>query len=175
MSLDVEVLESSFALVAGRADELARRFYERLFERNPQVQPMFGHLDMVEQRKKLIASLALIVGNLRKPDALGAYLVELGSRHGEIGAVPDHYAAVGENLLAALQEIAGDAWTPPVAQAWADAYGAIQTAMIEAALAADAASRRGRMSRDPRAARSERARSRSGRGAADGTSGGGAG
>ncbi|MBY0274592.1 hypothetical protein K2Z84_04555, partial [Candidatus Binatia bacterium] len=44
--------------------------------------------------------------------------------------MPDHYVAIGENLLAVLQEIAGDAWAPPVAQAWADAYGVIQTAMI---------------------------------------------
>lgn len=171
MSLDVETLETSFALVARRADELSLRFYARLFERYPAVQPMFAHLDMVEQRKKLIASLALIVGNLRKPDALGAYLVELGARHGEIGALPEHYAAVGENLLAVLQEIAGDAWTPRVAQAWIDAYGAIQTTMIEAA-AADATTRRGRMARDARAPRAERVPSRHGRGAADGTSGG---
>ena len=171
MVLEVEVLESSFALVAGRADELSLRFYERLFERYPSVQPMFAHLDMVEQRKKLVASLALIVGNLRKPDALGDYLGTLGRRHGEIGAVPAHYDAVGENLLAVLQEIAGDAWTPEVAQAWAAAYGAIQTTMIEAADAAHEP-RRGRMARESRSPSGERAPVRPSR-VADGTSGSG--
>jgi hemoglobin-like flavoprotein len=156
MSLDVETLETSFALVARRADELSSRFYERLFERYPAVRPMFEQVDIAEQRKKLVASLALIVGNLRKPDALGEYLATLGRRHGEIGAVPEHYAAVGENLLAVLQEIAGDAWTPEVARAWTGAYGAVQTLMIAGAAAAAPESQRGRMTRDARSPSAER-------------------
>lgn len=172
MSLDVDVLEGSFALVARRADELSLRFYARLFERYPQVHPMFAHLDMAEQRKKLVASLALIVGSLRKPDALGAYLATLGRRHGEIGAVPAHYDAVGENLLAVLQEIAGTAWTPAVAGAWSDAYGAIRTAMLEAADAPAHGTHRGRMGRESRSPSGERVPARPSRNAG-GASGGG--
>ena len=134
MLLDVDLLERSFALVASRGDQLPERFYARLFARNPDVRPMFAHLDMAEQRKKLAGSLGTIVGNLRKPDRLAAYLRELGLRHGAIGAAPAHYAAVGESLLAVLQELSGDAWTPEVARAWTDAYGAVQTAMLAAAL-----------------------------------------
>lgn len=134
MTLDVDLLERSFALVASRGDQLPERFYARLFTRNPDVRPMFDHLDMAEQRRKLAASLGTIVGNLRKPDRLAEYLRELGLRHGAIGAAPAHYAAVGESLLAVLQELSGDAWTPEVARAWTDAYGAVQTAMLAAAL-----------------------------------------
>lgn len=138
MALDVDLLEQSFGLVKGRGDELAERFYARLFERHPEIGPMFAEVDMVQQRWKLTASLGTIVGSLRKPDRLAGYLQALGVRHGAIGAVPAHYAAVGESLLAVLQEMSGDAWTPAVARAWTDAYGAVQTAMLTAALEAPA-------------------------------------
>jgi len=134
MALDPSLLERSFALVAKRRDELAARFYARLFERHPEVRPMFAQVDMAEQGDKLVASLGVIVGSLRKPDALASYLASLGRRHGEIGAVPEHYAAVGENLLAVLQELSGDAWTPEVARAWTEAYGVVQSTMLRAAL-----------------------------------------
>lgn len=134
MALDVDLLERSFALVTSRGGQLSERFYARLFERNPGVRAMFAHLDMTEQQKKLAASLGAIVGNLRKPDRLAEHLRDLGLRHGAIGAAPAHYAAVGESLLAVLQELSGDAWTPAVARAWTDAYGAVQTAMLSAAL-----------------------------------------
>lgn len=134
MGFDVDLLELSFALVKNRGDELAERFYARLFERNPEVRAMFAQTDMVQQRWKLSASLGTIVGNLRKPDHLAGYLHALGVRHGAIGALPAHYAAVGDSLLAVLQEMSGEAWTPEVARAWTKAYGVVQTAMLKAAL-----------------------------------------
>jgi len=132
MSLNVELLESSFNLLAPRADELADRFYDRLFTKYPQVRPMFPD-DVSEQKKKLVAALAMIVGNLRKPEALGQAVADLGIRHIDYGVTRDQYPVVGENLLATLAELAGDAWNPELEQAWADAYGAI-TQIIYAAL-----------------------------------------
>jgi nitric oxide dioxygenase len=35
------------------------------------------------------------------------------------------YGWVGASLLATLAEVAGDEWTPELATAWTDAYGAI--------------------------------------------------
>ncbi|MEC4889545.1 MAG: methyl-accepting chemotaxis protein [Nitrospira sp.] len=133
MGLNVELLEQSFKLVAPKGEALVSRFYERLFQKYPAVIPLFKHTTLAEQKKKLLASLVLVVQNLRRPDKLTEALQTLGARHVEYGALPAHYEAVGENLLAVLAEFAGPAWTPPVKQAWTEACGAITTIMLQGA------------------------------------------
>lgn len=126
MSLNVELLESSFKLVAPKAEELANLFYARLFREHPELRPMFPD-DMSQQKKHLVAALALVVENLRNPETLTKALSDLGIRHIGYGTQRDQYPIVGQNLLATLAEVAGDAWNDELEKAWADAYGAIQT------------------------------------------------
>ncbi|CAE6776092.1 methyl-accepting chemotaxis protein [Nitrospira defluvii] len=133
MGLNVELLESSFKLVAPQGDALVTRFYERLFEKYPVVKPLFKNASISEQKKKLLASLVLVIQNLRHPEKLTPVLQDMGARHVAYGAKPAYYDAVGENLLAVLGEFAGEAWTPEVSQAWTDAYAAIKTIMLEGA------------------------------------------
>ncbi|MBA5875029.1 MAG: PAS domain S-box protein [Nitrospira sp. CR1.2] len=133
MGLNVELLESSFKLVAPQGDALVTRFYERLFEKYPVVKPLFKNASISEQKKKLLASLVLVIQNLRHPEKLTSVLQDMGARHVAYGAKPAYYDAVGENLLAVLGEFAGEAWTPEVSQAWTDAYAAIKTIMLEGA------------------------------------------
>ena len=134
MRLNVELLEQSFKLVAPKGEALVSRFYERLFQKYPSVKPLFAHTSLAEQKKKLLASLVLVIQNLRRPDKLTEVLQALGARHVDYGAQPAHYDAVGENLLAVLGEFAGPAWTPEVKQAWTEAYGAITTIMLQGAV-----------------------------------------
>ncbi|HMZ54147.1 MAG TPA: methyl-accepting chemotaxis protein [Nitrospira sp.] len=133
MGLNVELLESSFKLVAPQGDALVTRFYERLFEKYPAVKPLFKNASIPEQKKKLLASLVLVIQNIRRPEKLTPVLHDMGARHVGYGAKPAHYDAVGENLLAVLGEFAGEAWTPEVKQAWTDAYTAIKTIMLAGA------------------------------------------
>ena len=44
-----------------------------------------------------------------------------------------HYPAVGQTLLKSLSEVAGDAWTDELNQAWDEAFGAISQSMIAGA------------------------------------------
>lgn len=133
MSLNVELLEQSFAAVAPRGDELVETFYRHLFADYPEVKPLFEGTEPSEQQKKLLASLKLVVDNLRKPDVLVSALENLGGRHLEYGAEEAHYPAVGATLLKSLAEIAGELWSPELNQAWADAYGAISEHMLNGA------------------------------------------
>jgi len=130
MPLNIELLESSFNLVAPKADQLADFFYHKLFTDHPQVRPMFPD-DMQEQKKHLIAALATIVQSLRKPDQLTTFLAALGQRHVGYTVKPEHYPVVGQTLLAALADTAGDAWSPELEQAWADAYTAVQKIILD--------------------------------------------
>lgn len=131
MSLNIELLESSFKLVAPKGDELANRFYARLFREHPELRPMFSD-DMAKQKKHLVAALAMVVQNLRKPEQLTQALNDLGLRHIGYGVQRDQYPIVGQTLLATLAEITGDAWNDELQNAWADAYDAIQAIIYKA-------------------------------------------
>jgi NAD(P)H-flavin reductase/hemoglobin-like flavoprotein len=128
----VATIRSSFALLAPRADELARRFYAVLFARAPQARAMFP-VDMQVQRNRLLGALVQIVQMVDRPDDLVPFLRQLGRDHRKFGVVAEHYDAVGAALLDALGALAGPAWTPEVQSAWATAYGVLADAMRAAA------------------------------------------
>lgn len=133
MQLNTELLEQSFAAVAPHGDALVDAFYRNLFADYPEVRPLFSDASMPEQKKKLLASLKLVVTNLRRPSTLVAALEELGLRHVDYGAREEHYPAVGATLLRSLAEVAGDAWNDELHTAWADAYERISKAMLAGA------------------------------------------
>lgn len=133
MTLQVELLEKSFAVVAPKGNELVEVFYRNLFADFPQVRPLFAHVQMAEQKKKLLASLQLVVNNLRRPSVLGPALSEMGSRHVDYGTREEHYPAVGQTLLKSLAQVAGNSWNEELNQAWAEAYDAVSQMMIAGA------------------------------------------
>ena len=133
MSLQVELLESSFEAVKPQADEFVDSFYSNLFTMYPEAKPLFANSDMKEQKKKLLASLVLVVENLKNPNVLGNSLRGLGARHVKYGALPEHYPLVGNSLLTAFEQHLKEKWTPEVKQAWVDAYGAITEIMLDGA------------------------------------------
>ena len=133
MSLKIDLLEESFQAVAPKGDELVETFYRNLFADYPQVKPLFENAEMADQKKKLLASLKLVVDNLRRPDVLGPALEQLGAKHVDFGAQEEHYPAVGATLLKSLAETAGDLWNDEFNQAWAEAYEEISKMMLAGA------------------------------------------
>ena len=129
---DLELIRASFDLLAPQGLELTERFYDALFRHWPEVRPLFGHADMQEQQKKLLASLRLVVENLDKPAALKKALAELGRRHQGYGAETAHYQAVAETLLTVMADMAGDAWNARVESAWTKALNQAAETMLQA-------------------------------------------
>ncbi len=68
--------------------------------------------DMTEQRKKLMATLAVVVGGLNNLDSILPAASALAKRHVGYGAKPEHYPVVGGALLWTLEKGLGDDWTP---------------------------------------------------------------
>ncbi len=137
MSLDVTALRESFALVASKELALATRFYEILFERYPAVKGMFGKArPQAAQAEMLTAALAAVVEHLEDGPWLQTTLSGLGNKHLDYGVTDEMYDWVGECLIAALADVAGDAFTPRVKDAWIGAYGAVASMMKAGARAA---------------------------------------
>jgi hemoglobin-like flavoprotein len=133
MTLNVELLEQSFAKVKPQAAQFAEVFYHNLFVDYPQAQPLFANTNMNEQKKHLVAALALVVDNLRQPNALTDAVKKLGARHVDYGTMAEHYPLVGATLLKTFAITLGTGWTEPVHQAWVEAYEAITAIMLEGA------------------------------------------
>jgi methyl-accepting chemotaxis protein len=131
MALDLDALETSFDLLAPRGDELVETFYARLFTAAPAVEPLFAGTDMRRQRSMLLATLVLLRKSLRNLGALIPKLHELGRRHADYGARPEHYAVVADVLIASMAELAGPAWRPEYARAWSAALELVAGAMLE--------------------------------------------
>jgi hemoglobin-like flavoprotein len=133
MTLNIELLESSFDKIRPQALEFSAYFYQALFEHYPELNKMFKEVDQAAMEKKLIASLALIVENLRNPIELTSALKSLGARHVKIGTVPEHYPMIGNILIYTFSQYLGEDWTLELATAWEEAYNLIADLMLSGA------------------------------------------
>jgi hemoglobin-like flavoprotein len=133
-----ELVQSSFAKVAPIADQAAELFYNRLFEIDPALRPMFP-ADMKEQKIKLMQMLTAAVKGLDNLETLVPIVRQLGARHIGYGVKEEHYGTVAAALLWTLERGLGDAFTPQTKEAWVVVYGILATTMQEGAAAGAAA------------------------------------
>ncbi|MGY3607451.1 MULTISPECIES: globin family protein [unclassified Bradyrhizobium] len=128
----VKLVQESFSKVAPISEQAAILFYDRLFEVAPTVRAMFPD-DMTEQRKKLMAVLAVVVNGLSNLQSVLPAASALAKRHVSYGTKAEHYSVVGGALLWTLEKGLGEGWTPEIADAWTAAYGTLSGYMISEA------------------------------------------
>ena len=117
----IKLIQGSFRLVMPRAEELAGLFYQRLFELDPTLRPLFK-IPLIEQERKFIDMLCIVVYGLEHETQLLPALHRLGQRHVAYLVKPQYYKTVGVALLAALEQTLDAAYTPEIAQAWLNIY-----------------------------------------------------
>jgi hemoglobin-like flavoprotein len=128
----IKLVQESFAKVAPISEQAAVLFYDRLFEVAPPVRAMFPN-DMTEQRKKLMATLAVVVNGLTNLETVLPAASALAKKHVGYGVKAAHYPIVGGALLWTLEKGLGEAWNPELAAAWTAAYGTLSGYMISEA------------------------------------------
>ncbi len=128
----IMLVQASFALVTPIADTAAGLFYQRLFELDPSLRPMFRG-DMEEQGRKLMSMLKIVVNGLTRLDQLVPAVQELGKRHARYGVRDEHYDTVAAALLWTVRQGLGVAFTTEVEQAWVAAYTLLAGTMKAAA------------------------------------------
>ena len=129
---DIRLVQESFTKVEPIADTAAGLFYDRLFELDGDLKPLF-HPDLAEQGRLLMRMVGTAVDHLTDLDTLVPIVQRLGARHKVYGVEPSHYDTVGQALLWTLEQGLGEHFTPEVASAWANAYGLLSGVMMEAA------------------------------------------
>jgi hemoglobin-like flavoprotein len=129
----VEVIRSTWARVEPISETAAGLFYDRLFELDPVIKRLFARTDMAAQRRILMQTFAVIISSLDEFHTLEPVIRALGQIHAGYGVREEHYDTVAAALLWTLDRGLGDAFDDEAADAWATAYDAIASLMIEAA------------------------------------------
>jgi nitric oxide dioxygenase len=115
-----------------QAEQLTRLFYERMFEKNPEVRRYFNpaHQEAGIQQRALAGALVAYATHIDELDKLACHIQLIAHKHVSLGIVREHYPIVGEHLLGAIKELLGDQATDEIIEAWAKAYGALAEIMI---------------------------------------------
>lgn len=129
--MNFEILETTFALIQPQARSFARSFYNKLFLVDPRMKKLFSHVNMADQEKKLMYSLAMIVEGMRNLDSLKCIVRNLGQRHLGYKVSAEHYYILGEVLIETLAEYLGSHWTVEAEQVWTEAYEIIADIMLD--------------------------------------------
>jgi hemoglobin-like flavoprotein len=129
----IDLIRTSWSAVEPISDAAARLFYDRLFESDPAIKRLFAKTDMQAQRGILMQTLALLVSSLDDFERVVPVLEALGRVHAGYGVRERHYDTVEAALLWALDRGLGGAFDDETADAWATAYSAVASVMIEAA------------------------------------------
>jgi hemoglobin-like flavoprotein len=122
------LVRESFAKVAPIAPAVAAMFYDRLFELDPSLRPLF-RIDMKEQGRKLIAMIVTAVGNLDRLDEIVPAVRDLGKRHAGYGVLDAHYDTIASALLWTFEQRLGSGFTPATKEAWIACYGVLAGVM----------------------------------------------
>jgi len=129
----IDLIRTSWSAVEPISDDAARLFYDRLFESDPAIKRLFAKTDMQAQRGILMQTLTLLVSSLDDFELVVPVLEALGRVHAGYGVRQRHYDTVEAALLWALDRGLGEAFDDETADAWATAYSAVASVMIETA------------------------------------------
>ncbi|MFT4584904.1 MAG: hemoglobin-like flavoprotein [Gammaproteobacteria bacterium] len=131
---EIELVQSSWRSVKAISDQAAELFYGRLFELDPDLEPLFKG-DMAEQGRNLMTMIGTAVNSLSRLDSVVPAVQALGRRHVGYGVTDTHYDTVGAALLWTLEQGLGEAYTSEVAGAWTETYSILASVMKDAAAA----------------------------------------
>jgi hemoglobin-like flavoprotein len=126
------LVQSSWEKVVPIADVAADLFYDKLFELDPELRPLFPD-EMSDQKKKLMKMISLAVEGLTNLEDLVPKVENLGRRHANYFKVtPPMYATVGAALLDTLAKGLGESWDDAHKEAWTIVYTVLSSTMINA-------------------------------------------
>jgi hemoglobin-like flavoprotein len=129
----IQLVQESFEQVKPIAGVAADLFYDRLFELDANLRPLFKS-DLSEQKHSLMTTLSFAVAGLNRPDTILSAVRQLGARHTGYGVQAHHYQTVGAALLWTLAQGLGEQFTPDVEEAWTAVYTLLAQTMQEGRL-----------------------------------------
>ena len=119
------ILDASVPVLREHGVAITTRFYADMFAAHPELTNLFnmGNQKSGVQQQSLASALFAYAANYHNQAALAPVVSRIVQKHVSVGIVAAHYPIVGKHLLGAISHVLGDAATPELLAAWAEAYG----------------------------------------------------
>jgi nitric oxide dioxygenase len=127
-------IEASVPVLREHGVTITRTFYRNMFAEYPEFTNLFnmGNQANGSQQQSLASAVFAYAANFENADALAPVVSRIAHKHASVGITAEHYPIVGRHLLGAIQSTLGEAATPALIDAWAEAYGLLADTLIDA-------------------------------------------
>lgn len=128
-----DIIKQTVPLLQDKGTEITSIFYPKMFEANPELLNMFNQTNQKKGMQSAALAQAVLAAamNINNLGAIKPAIMPVAHKHCALQVYPEHYPIVGENLLAAIQDVTGLESDDPVIQTWAKAYGEIADVFIK--------------------------------------------
>ena len=123
----IAIVKSTVPLLENAGVAITNHFYQRMFRCNPELKDIFNMTNQHSGRQQfaLFSAIAAYAKNIDNLSVLTETVERVAHKHTSFFIQPAHYDIVGHHLIETLRELAPEAFTPDVEQAWTEAYGVL--------------------------------------------------
>ncbi|MEB5738120.1 globin domain-containing protein, partial [Staphylococcus epidermidis] len=127
------IIKETVPVLQERGVEITSFFYNRMFTQHPELKNMFNQTNQKKglQSTALAQSVLAAAMNIDDLTRILPVVKEIAFKHCALQVPPAGYDIVGENLLAAIQNVLKLSDDDAILDTWAKAYGEIAKVFIE--------------------------------------------
>jgi nitric oxide dioxygenase len=127
-------IDASVPVLRDHGLTITQTFYRNMFAAHPELLNIFnmGNQASGVQQQSLASAVFAYAANIDNAAALGPVVKRIVHKHASVGIRADHYPIVGYHLLGAIKEVLGEAATPELIAAWAEAYTSLADLLVKA-------------------------------------------
>lgn len=129
----IDTVKATIPLLASAGTAITEHFYQRMFSHNPELKNVFNmtHQKTGGQPAALFNAIAAYATHIDNLEVLTGAVMRIAHKHTSFNIQPDQYDIVGHHLIETLRELAPDAFTKDVEEAWVAAYGQLAGIFIK--------------------------------------------
>lgn len=118
------IVKATVPVLEQHGVEITRTFYHNMLGENPELLDIFNKTNQEKgaQPTALATTVLAAAKNIDDLSVLLPHVKQIGHKHRALQIKPEQYDIVGKYLLLAIKEVLGDAATPAIINAWAEAY-----------------------------------------------------
>lgn len=128
----INLVKSTAPLLKKHGQQITTRIYEIMFQNYPEVKSQFDISAQNDgsQPAKLATAVYSYATRIDDLPGLKSMVEKIAHRHVQTHVQPEQYSMVGECMLQAMKDVLGEAATPELITAWAEAYQALAEVFI---------------------------------------------
>lgn len=129
---DKAIIKETVPVLQEKGTEITSFFYKRMFNQHPELKNMFNQTNQKRglQSTALAQSVLAAALNIEDLTRILPVVKEIAYKHCALQVPPAGYDIVGENLIAAIENVLNLENDNPIVQTWTKAYGEIANVFI---------------------------------------------